>query len=323
MRMAAILLVAALLSTSVMSGTFAKYVTSDSATDSARVAKFGVTVAMNGNLFGEAYDAGTDTGIIIARGATGAGTGTVQVDATGTNVVAPGTKSDKGLGFAVTGTPEVDVTVASTIKTKNVYLKAGNYAVMVAAEGVTELNFVANKYYTKSGTTYTRIADIAAFKASSAPYYKAADVVSVADDYYPVVYAMSAPSVFTSDVSEDSASLAAANIAKQLNGGTAVAATGAGVEKTYTITGKTYKANTDLSTAIALSGNTISWAWDFEDTYDKEDTILGNLQAGLAVVKTEDSGATYAAPVAGTASLENDYNLTTSFDMSISVTQID
>ena len=44
MRIASVLLVAVLLSTCVISGTFAKYTTSNSATDSARVAKWGVII---------------------------------------------------------------------------------------------------------------------------------------------------------------------------------------------------------------------------------------------------------------------------------------
>ena len=44
MRAASALLVAVLLTTSVISGTFAKYTTSDEGSDTARVAKWGVTV---------------------------------------------------------------------------------------------------------------------------------------------------------------------------------------------------------------------------------------------------------------------------------------
>lgn len=44
MRIASVLLVAVILTTCAISGTFAKYVTSGSGSDTARVAKFGVTV---------------------------------------------------------------------------------------------------------------------------------------------------------------------------------------------------------------------------------------------------------------------------------------
>ena len=55
MRAAGGLMIATLLSTSIVSGTYAKYVTSDSAKDSARVAKFGVEVKADGKLFDKTY----------------------------------------------------------------------------------------------------------------------------------------------------------------------------------------------------------------------------------------------------------------------------
>ena len=56
MRLACFLLVAVLISTSAISGTYAKYVTSGQSTDSARVAKWGVTVTANGTTFANAYN---------------------------------------------------------------------------------------------------------------------------------------------------------------------------------------------------------------------------------------------------------------------------
>ncbi|MBR6599807.1 MAG: hypothetical protein IKK88_05855, partial [Oscillospiraceae bacterium] len=55
MRAAGGLMIATMLTTSIVSGTYAKYVTSDSATDTARVAKFGVTVEASGSLFDTTY----------------------------------------------------------------------------------------------------------------------------------------------------------------------------------------------------------------------------------------------------------------------------
>ena len=59
MRAAGGLLIATMLTSSIVSGTYAKYVTTDSATDTARVAKFGVTVTASGSLFDKTYLAGT------------------------------------------------------------------------------------------------------------------------------------------------------------------------------------------------------------------------------------------------------------------------
>lgn len=98
-RLSAILLVLTLLSTCVISGTFAKYTTSGSATDTARVAKWGVTVTATGN---EAFDKEYSNGSIIS----------VQSSTTD-NVIAPGTTGDL-CSLKITGTPEVAVSVAAT-----------------------------------------------------------------------------------------------------------------------------------------------------------------------------------------------------------------
>lgn len=126
MRAAGGLLIATMLTSSIVSGTYAKYVTSDNAEDSARVAKFGVTVTASGSLFDMTYLAG--------EGNTPGGT-TTETDANTTvltvessdNVVAPGTKNTDGLTFAVAGTPEVDVqlTVAVDDTLEEVFLKGG------------------------------------------------------------------------------------------------------------------------------------------------------------------------------------------------------
>ena len=123
MRVASVLLVAVLLTTSVISGTFAKYVTTGSATDSARVAKFGVEVKAEGTLFDKTYlKASANT----PGGATEDGsdfTG-LTVESTNDKVVAPGTKSaETGLKLSVTGTPEVDVKVNISVNNvKDVFL---------------------------------------------------------------------------------------------------------------------------------------------------------------------------------------------------------
>ena len=103
-RIAGILLIAVMLTMSIVSGTFAKYVTSGSVGDSARVAKFGVTIETDGELFANTY-------IDATGGNTPKGSGTLTVQSTD-KVLAPGTKSSaEGMSFSVTGTPEVAVKV--------------------------------------------------------------------------------------------------------------------------------------------------------------------------------------------------------------------
>lgn len=104
MRLASCLLVLTLLTTCMISGTFAKYVTADDATDKARVAKWGVTVeAENNTLFTTDYK--TDD-------ATYSGTYSVSSSASDRDdVVAPGT-SGTVTSIAISGIPEVAVDVA-------------------------------------------------------------------------------------------------------------------------------------------------------------------------------------------------------------------
>ena len=102
MRVAAVLLVAVILTTCAISGTFAKYVTSGSGSDTARVAKFGVTVTGNADTFKQTY-AKDDTSATL--------TGDTVVSTE--DVVAPGTSGDMA-AFAITGKPEVAVRVAFT-----------------------------------------------------------------------------------------------------------------------------------------------------------------------------------------------------------------
>ena len=97
MRVASVLLICVLLTSSVISGTFAKYVTTASGSDSARVAKWGVSVDPKGNLFLEDY-AKTDGTYTVS------GNTVESIDTW--KVVAPGT--GHGLTEVVlSGAPEV------------------------------------------------------------------------------------------------------------------------------------------------------------------------------------------------------------------------
>lgn len=99
MRIASVLLVAVILTTCAISGTFAKYVTSGNGSDSARVAKFGVTVNGTADTFKETY-AKDDTRFTLAADTV------VSTE----DVVAPGT-SGSMVAFTLGGTPEVAVRV--------------------------------------------------------------------------------------------------------------------------------------------------------------------------------------------------------------------
>lgn len=102
MRLASALLVAVLLTTSVISGTYAKYVTENTGSDEARVAKWGVTVTANGDAFETKYEKGSDTEIDF----------TVVTDpkGDGKKLVAPGTTHNL-VTMTLSGKPEVAVKV--------------------------------------------------------------------------------------------------------------------------------------------------------------------------------------------------------------------
>lgn len=109
MRLAAVLLVAVLMTTCAISGTFAKYITQADVEDFARVAKWGVQVTATGSLFETQYandgtvekdEANQDIAFTV-----------VSSSSTDEDVVAPGTFNNDGLVFNITGTPEVAVNI--------------------------------------------------------------------------------------------------------------------------------------------------------------------------------------------------------------------
>ena len=109
MRVASALLVAVLLTTCAISGTFAKYVTSKESTDTARVAKFGVDLAVTvDGAFATEYNA--DVTVTDKNGAAIAKT-VVASSTDQDNLVAPGTKGDLMASATIAGTPEVAVNV--------------------------------------------------------------------------------------------------------------------------------------------------------------------------------------------------------------------
>ena len=100
MRSAGLLLALVLVTSCFVGSTFAKYTTSADATESARVAKFGVTVTANGDVFAREYDEGTTVKSVISTD----------------KVVAPGTKKEGFVASSIAGTPEVAVRVSYEAK---------------------------------------------------------------------------------------------------------------------------------------------------------------------------------------------------------------
>ena len=347
MRVASIMLVLVLMTSSVISGTFAKYTTQDRADDSARVAKWGVELQVVGNLYGETYSATAGDSIIANDTTTGF---TVQSKDAANDVVAPGTKNDNGFTFSLNGKPEVSGQVSATITHQNIFLKAGTYGLMVVvpAETINAGNFheFTNLYVktiVEGVNTYAAVAANAEY-SDTAVYCTFEDEVVVANDYYPVEYAMSGDVTnynvgFTgTDLTVDTLKAIAEQIGTKFGAADDTTKTESECKTTVTYSGKGFTPNQDLAAAevIALGNQRITWKWDFcqENSehvghaacdYCKADTILGNLMANeienmntmhaCEVVKL--SGEKYVAPVEF-----KDYCLNTEFAIDIIVTQV-
>ena len=346
MRAASLAMVLCLATSCVVGGTLAKYTTQDSASDVARVAKWGVDLQIVGNLYGDTYK----ESIVLDNDKTL----TVQSKDKAADVVAPGTKNDDGFTFRINGTPETNYQVLSKIVAQNVFLKKGTYGMMVpvASGVVTKANFdefaenksegdCATGLWQKDGSDFI---EATAFTAGT-QYFTLEDYVAVSDDYFPVVYALSGSgvsgeeSVYAGDNSKDTINLIAEKLAKQLKGAEIEASEkvvdAASNITTYTLSSIIFDANTDIAKNLALSNEKITWAWAFDEnaaTYGnadeedcKADTILGllmnrgdtdgeNLSSDCTVVKL--SSSKYVAPVEHT-----DFCLDTQFAIDITVNQ--
>ena len=341
MRTASGLMIATLLTTGVISGTFAKYTTSDSAGDTARVAKWGVNLAVSGSLYGQNYTDADNENIATttAEGATVASKNTV---AAANGLVAPGTNSDDnngGLRVSLSGTPEVSTKVYGTVKVQNIYLDEGQYGVMVEVKGITTENFKERTYYKESDGTY-KFAE----NASEAKY-KLEDTVKTTETYYPVKYTNKTTT--TATTSDDSlkniAKKYAEALAEDSNKIVEDTKDGYTIYTVAEVNATEYIPGDDLSNKFSNTLNDqIKWTWDYDITdtdseANKKDTILGNMMAkeidaenaSDVVYKAQDSDTTYTAiKVDATTGLVTAGDLTvaslhTGFNIEITATQVD
>lgn len=318
MRAASALLVAVLLTTSTISGTFAKYVTQDSAEDTARVAKWGVELQVIGNLFGEDYvDA-------IAPDGTAAVELAVMSDTDDVDVVAPGTKNDEGFTFSINGKPEVSGRVrVETLQIQNIFLAPNDYGVMVKVkEDLINGNNIAEFFeagkeplYYLDGTTYKPANST---YDSNLDYYTLEDAYKVAQTYYPVIFILSGATnnnTATKNCYTDTLKGVADIIAEKFgaygntttDGLTSYSFDSASVIK--------FNPGTTLSD-LGFGAETITWAWAFDTQDNYADTILGMIETGSNVVKK--SGENYVPLVEYT-----DYSIDIKFNLAIIVEQID
>lgn len=266
-RLAAVLLVLCLVTTCTVSGTFAKYVTTDSGMDEARVAKWGVTLEVDGELFNDGYKKATDNNPSNDTANLTVLSSTNTRNHAGTNgkdrVVAPGTRNDQGMTFSINGKPEVavkvDVKLTGTSLTgdpRDIVLKAGTY-----------------RDWTKSGLNQDY-----------------PDSFELTADYYPVVFTLvqtEAADTLTFDIDTDGDGT---NDAKKIAQGNLKAIKDA--LDAYSSTA-IYAPNTDLKATFRLT-----WEWPYSDVTtgisnnDRADTLLGNLSQDQGFTFTGPDGAT-------------------------------
>lgn len=179
MRLACFLLVAVLISTSAISGTYAKYVTANTATDSARVAKWGVEIQAYNEMFANSYKNTKTTWTDNEKLAEI----TVQADTKEEKVIAPGTNGQLA-AFGVTGTPEVDVqvTYVADLQLTNWTVNNSEYCPIVF-----KVNGQEFKISNESGSTITTIAALEkavedAIVDCDAYYHTNTDLSAVNDD---------------------------------------------------------------------------------------------------------------------------------------------
>lgn len=310
--------VAAIGSLCVAAGTYARYAAKATAADASRIAKWGVELSASGDLYGEQYG---ENGTIEVYDETSKAA--VRTASTGTDIIAPGTKHTGGLRFALGGTPEVKTQIDAVIKSENIYLKKGTYAIarQVPDGTVSTANYENMQpklYYLSNGTYKTAPTG---YDETVTKYYMMENEVTLSGDYYPVVY--SSTQTNSSDISSDSLANMAESIAQRLGNPSVSEAEGI---TTYTVSAQ-YDPGTDLGSTLQLSEESIGWEWSYmqgeegsasEKMYSGADTILGSIDfvpEGSEVLKSTDAGY---IPV----EQDIDYHLTTSFDMTVSVIQV-
>lgn len=150
MRLASVLLIAVLISTSAISGTYAKYVTTESGSDNARVAKWGVVIeAESFGMFTTDYETDDDTASFTGDYSVSSAVGDRD------DVLAPGTEGSFA-NISITGTPEVavDVAIVATVDVSENWVDADDNFYCPVTVTVGGNNFC--------GLDYTSAADFAA-----------------------------------------------------------------------------------------------------------------------------------------------------------------
>ncbi|MBO4363300.1 MAG: hypothetical protein J5912_02835 [Clostridia bacterium] len=325
MRIASILLVATLLTTCAISGTFAKYVTKASGEDTARVAKWGIVLGISG---GDAFDTqypASDEAYLEAGGEYSV------VSSNDDKVVAPGTSSEElemNLVATVKGTPEVAARYAITGTVKDIVLAAGEYTdytnlvPTTTADGTTygytdtfelEENYSPVKWnlIIRKGSTELNVAD--------ALYANLPEALITKAEAYGLT--KSGCSFFSAV--EILKKVASSDTYKQVVDEALSSIVNDGRDFQLDVTGGVFTLSYDFDANKVMDFEfELSWEWAFEqlddngdliEIYDMADTFLGN----WAAVELGDTIEGFEAPTDEISSLEIGATLTAS------ATQID
>jgi len=280
-----ILLTLALISSALAVGTMSKYAIGGGATDKAQVAKWGVTIDIDG---GNSF--GTEASNMAV------------VSSNTHKVVAPGTDSDEfdgAMTVTLKGTPEVAFQLTIDLgTTEDVFLKNGTYPDYTAADvdntrGTFEVNETEGYYYPVV-FTFTHYWNDGAYSLAGCIGTSGVDQV-VEDAYYevPTVAGYTEAEAFTGTLAEFDKFFE--------NISTAMACV---------------NANYVLDDQFVLE-----WAWDFGDpANNQKDTMLGNFAAD----KVEGGTRFATAPDGVTPYVDGtDYNLELDYTFTITIEQLD
>ena len=100
LRIALVLFVATMVSSHIYCGTLAKYVTTASGEDSARVAKWGIDLSIDGNLFGDSYN---ENKVVSNADMISVSVENINDLSGNDNIVAPGTGNSTGITVKISG----------------------------------------------------------------------------------------------------------------------------------------------------------------------------------------------------------------------------
>lgn len=300
-----LVLILCLTTTCFISGTIAKYIVSTQADDSAQVAKWGVLLSSEGSLFDVNYFDNKD-GTENKNMPTDTEANISVKSSTENKMLAPGTKGET-LTISLLGETEVRTKVTVEITTTDVFMKE----CFQIAKPVTIAD--ENTFNAQKASLYTVVSDVLtsaatnSYDSTETYYVLVANPTSYsAGEYYPITYKLTRD--IGGEIEYESLAAVKEAIYKTIDADYSSGETAS----------KEVAPNTNLANEFGISNMRLTWEWTHENSKDAEDTYLGFIMQNVTdnralLFKSDNSLA-----VAGT-----DYNFTASFDITVTVEQVD